>query len=105
MLGYVQDAVFGCDLPSTCIVVWLCAGEEGLSKTTYRGNRKGPLRTPGVEGQLTANSYMDQEEGPGVPFGMVDLLSWKPTQEGVRLTVLLPLPAAAEEACNNKNTG
>lgn len=77
------------------------------SLATYRGNKRPPPtpRDPWSEGPAQSKDTQGAGgEGPGMPFGMVGPLSWKPTREGVSLTVLPPLHAT-EEGCNNKNTG
>lgn len=58
----------------------------------YKGNKRFP-GTPGVKGQTDPRG---RRQGPGMPFGMVGPLSWKPTWKGVSLTV---------EGNDNKNTG
>lgn len=102
MLGYVLLLPFSVIYPPLVLLFVRVLGWKG-SLATYRGNKRGP-ETPGVKGLPRANRTMEQEEGPGMPFGMVGPLLWKPSGEGVSVTVLLPLHAA-EEGCNNKNTG
>lgn len=53
--------MFGCDLPSICIVVWPCAGVEGLSNHMQRPQKE--PGTPEVKDLPRANRAMEQEEG------------------------------------------
>lgn len=81
-----------------CCVAIRWGGGALLPHTEVTKGPPGPLEWRGKESKHTQRS---RREGPGIPFGMVGPLSWKPTRGGVSLTVLLPL-YTAEEGCNNK---
>lgn len=91
--------MFACDLPSACIVV-VCLGGRVL-EPHYTKQQKGPGDPWSAGPTQSKQELLDGEEGPGMPFGVMHPLSWKPTREGVTLPPLLD----AEEGSNNKNTG
>lgn len=77
----------------------VCWGGGG-SLVVFIGNKRapGPLMRQGKD---TKPPPKNRREGPGIPFGVVSPLSWKPIHRSVCLTVVPPL-YTAEEGCNNK---
>lgn len=78
--GNVPPSCFVCDFHSACIVIWPCAGVEGLCSGIPRGNKRAP-ETPGGKGPARESRTPGVGgEGQARLFGMVVPLSWKPTR-------------------------